>query len=84
MEETVKLSFAEVKRKIGEHLKTALDVEEFSITFAKQENDLWKVNVEFREKGPAGLVEWPTTALFSIDATTGEVKDFKKGYSWRF
>jgi hypothetical protein len=35
MEETGKLSFADVK-KIGEHLKTVLDVEEFSITFAKQ------------------------------------------------
>jgi dsDNA-specific endonuclease/ATPase MutS2 len=84
MEETEKLSFADVKKRIGEHLKTALDIEKFSMTFAKQENDLWKVNVEFTEKGPAGLVEWPTTALFSIDATTGEVKQFKKGYLWRF
>ena len=80
--ETKKLNFADVKQKIGEHLRTALGVEEFSITFAKQEEDIWKVNVEFKEI--IGFLEWPTTALFSIDAMTGEVKEYKKGYTWSF
>jgi len=82
MEATEKLSFADVKKKIGEHLKTALDIEEFTITFAKQEGDAWKVNVEFKEK--VGTVEWSTTALFRMDAITGEVKEFEKGRFWRF
>jgi thiamine monophosphate kinase len=77
-----KLSFADVKKRTGEHLKTALNIEEFSITFARQEDNMWKVNVEFKEK--IGTVEFPTTALFTIDAATGEIKEFKKGYSWRF
>ena len=82
MEKTEKLNFADVKKKIADHLKTALNIEEFSITFAKQEGDIWKVDTEFKEKN--GTTELPTTALFSIDATTGEIKEFKKGYSWRF
>jgi hypothetical protein len=72
-----------VKKKIGEHLKTALSVEEFSIIFAKQTEDLWKVNVEFKEK-KFGAAELITTALFGIDAITGEVKEFQKGNYWRF
>ena len=79
---TNKLNFADVKKKIGEDLKTALNVQEFSITFAKQEENVWKVNVEFKEKG--GSREWITTALFSIDATTGEVIEFEKGRYWVF
>ena len=34
MSETGKLKFADVKKVIGEHLKTALNVEDFSITLA--------------------------------------------------
>ena len=82
MEETRKLSFTDVKKRVGEHLRTALGLEEFEITFAKQDEDVWRVNVEFKEK--IGDIELPTTALFSIDAITGEVKEFRKGYSWRF
>jgi len=82
MEETEKLTFADVKKRIGEHLKTALNVEEFSMTFAKQQENVWKVNVEFKEK--VGSTVWPTSALFSIDATTGEVTEFHKGRYWRF
>ena len=82
MDATEKLSFADVKKKIGEHLKTALNIKEFSITFAKQVGEVWKVNVEFKEK--VGTVEWSATALFSIDVTTGEIKEFEKGRYWRF
>lgn len=82
MEKAEKLSFSEVKTKIGEHLKIALNIEEFAITFAKQEDQLWRVNVEFKEK--LGAVERDTTAFFSIDATTGEVIEFEKGRFWRF
>lgn len=82
MEQTKKLNFTDVKKRIGEHLKTALGVEEFELTFAKLEGDVWRVNVEFKEK--RGTVELSTTALFSIDVTTGEVKEFRKGDIWRY
>ena len=74
------LSFADVKKKIAEHLKIALGIEEFEITFAKyeEENNVWKVNIGFEEG------EWVRTALFSIDAETGEVREFKKNHYWRF
>lgn len=36
MEKKEKLSFADVKNRIGEHLKTVLNIEDFSIPFAKQ------------------------------------------------
>jgi len=73
-----KLGFAEIKNRIKEHLQMALNIEKFSINFAKQEGDVWKVNIEFKEKTDA--IEMPTTALFILDAATGEVKEFKKGY----
>jgi len=73
-----KLSFSEMKNKIKEHLHTSVNIEDFSINNAKQEGDFWKVNVEFKEK--TGAIEMPTTALFILDAMTGEVKEFKKGY----
>lgn len=77
-----RLNFEEVKRKIGEHLKNYFGVEEFEIAFAKQEEDVWRVNVEYRERD--GAIELPTAAQLSIDARTGEVVEFRKGYSWGF
>lgn len=77
MNTTNKLNFADVKNKIGEHLKTALNVQEFSITFAKQEENIWKVRVEFKEM--VGSKELSRIAFFSIDAITGEVIEFQKG-----
>jgi hypothetical protein len=32
------------------------------INFAKQEGDVWKVNVEFKEK--TGAIEMPNTAIY--------------------
>jgi hypothetical protein len=77
-----KLSFADLKKSIREHLKMALNIEDFSISYAKQDGDIWKVIAEFKEK--TGAIEMPTTALFIIDVTTGEVKEFKKGYTSTF
>nr|WAH99849.1 MAG: hypothetical protein OI716_00375 [Candidatus Methanoperedens sp.] len=44
---TEKLNFAEMKNRIKEHLQMALNIDDFSINFAKQDGDVWKVNVEF-------------------------------------
>jgi len=38
---TENLSFADMKIRIREHLKMALNIEDFSISFAKQEGDIW-------------------------------------------
>lgn len=78
------LKFADVKQCVAGHLKTALSVADFSITLAKHEPDqhIWKVNVEFKER--IGSTEYPTSALFAIDAETGEVREFKKGHTWTF
>ena len=35
-----KLSFAEMKTRIKEHLQMALNIEDFSINFAKQDGDV--------------------------------------------
>jgi hypothetical protein len=37
--ETKKLTFADVKQRIGDHLKTVLDVSEFTMTSAKLEEN---------------------------------------------
>jgi len=77
-----KLNFADVKQRIGEHLLSVLDVKEFTITSAKLEEADWKVNVEFVPKSEPS--DMPVSASFIIDAFTGEVKLFKRGYTWRF
>ncbi len=85
MTNSAKLKFADVKRIVGEHLKIAsnANVKEFSLIFAKQEGDDWKVNVEYVEKKDA-FTETKQAALFKIDGITGEVKEFQKGGYWRF
>ena len=72
------LSLAEIKVRVAENLKTAVGAEEFDIKSAKLEElqGLWKIDVEFK-KPKAMFAE---TALFTIDATTGEVKEFRRGY----
>ncbi|CEG11949.1 hypothetical protein MSIBF_A1810002 [groundwater metagenome] len=73
---TEKLTFPDVKNKITEHLKTVLNKEEkFEIFYARQSEvrNVWTVSVELEEK-TAGEHK---IAEFVIDATTGEIKEFK-------
>ncbi len=72
------LSFAEVKSRVAAHLKTAVDADDFDIRSAKLDElqGLWKVDVEFRK--PKAM--FSETALLMIDATTGAVKEFRRGY----
>jgi hypothetical protein len=81
VEENTKLKFVDVKRVIGEHLKTAINVANFSITFAKLEGNDWKVNVEYTEMNGL-LTSWTNSAMFTIDANSGDVKLFERGRSW--
>jgi phage FluMu protein Com len=80
--EIPQLSFAEVKQKIATHLETALLIKDFKITYAKLERNEWKVNVEYNDK--IGTIDITKSALFSLDATTGEVIEFKRDLTWRF
>jgi hypothetical protein len=82
MEVSNGLKFTDVKKRIGEHLKTALDIEEFTITFAKHEETKWRVNVEYKEN--IGGTLFPTTALFTLDNETGDIMEFQKGRQWSF
>lgn len=77
------LSFAEVRAKIEEHLRTALGVEKFDITFAKLETPLnqWRVNVEWK-KSQQDI--FTSTAIFGLDSKTGEVKQFEKDKVWTY
>jgi len=77
-----KLKFADVKKFISEHLKTALNVTEFTITYAKLEGSVWKVNISYPERNEIGNLMSNASALFSIDNQTGEVIQFQKGSYW--
>jgi len=85
------LTFSQVRGKIQEHVKIALGIEEFDITFAKRIKDIlagnvltgkevWRVNIEFRKKEET----FSGSALFSIDAKSGEVLEFQKNKVWTF
>ncbi len=72
------LSFEKIKVRVAELLKTAVDADEFEIKSAKLEElqGFWKVDVEFKK--PKAM--FSETALLIIDSTTGEVKEFRRGY----
>lgn len=80
MAEKEKLSFADVKNVIGQHLSTALGVRDFSITFAKLEGNFWRVNVEYNE--PNLIITWHQSALLKIDASSGDIVEFEKGKAY--
>jgi uncharacterized membrane protein YkoI len=71
------LSFADAKKRVAEQLKTAVDVEDFDVTSAKLEEikGIWRFDVEYRKP----KAEFLETAFLMLDATTGEVKEFRKG-----
>ena len=71
------MSFADAKKRVAEQLKTAVDVEGFDVTSAKLEEikGIWRFEVEYRK--PKAM--FSETASLILDATTGEVKEFRKG-----
>ncbi|PKP56154.1 MAG: hypothetical protein CVT88_10495 [Candidatus Altiarchaeales archaeon HGW-Altiarchaeales-1] len=77
-----KLKFADAKNIVVENLKALFNVEEFEITYVEEKEDVWKINAEFKEITSTG--KRYTSALFGIDAITGEVKEFRKDYMGRF
>lgn len=74
------ITFAEVKAAIAEHLRTALEVEKFDITYAEllpEENE-WRVNAEYVK----AEVGFHSTVAIKIDAKTGEILILWKDRAW--
>ncbi len=71
------LTFDDLKKRVAEHVKLAVGADDFDITSAKLEEvkGTWSVDVEYR-KPRAQFVD---TAFLIVDATTGDVKEFRKG-----
>lgn len=71
------LSFADAKKRVAEQLKAAVDAEDFDVTSAKLEEvkGIWSFDVEYKK--PRAM--FSETAFLILDATTGEVKEFRKG-----
>jgi hypothetical protein len=71
------MSFADVKKRVAEHVKAAVGADDFDITSAKLEEvkSIWTVDVEYRK--PKAM--FPDTAYLVVDAVTGDVKEFRKG-----
>jgi|HubBroStandDraft_5_1064220.scaffolds.fasta_scaffold2236080_1 hypothetical protein len=71
------LSFADAKKRVAEQLKTAVGAEDFDVASAKLEEmqGIWRFDVEYKK--PKAM--FSDTAFLILDATTGEVKEFRKG-----
>jgi len=71
------LTFDELKKRIAEHIKLAVGADDFDITSAKLEEvkGIWSVDVEYRKP----KAQFADTAFLVLDATTGDVKEFRKG-----
>ena len=82
MEVSNGLKFSDVKELVGAHLKTALNIDEFIITYAKHEKNTWRVNVQYWET--IGEEVFPTVALLTLDDMTGDITVFKTGKEWNF
>jgi hypothetical protein len=71
------MTFDDLKKRVAEHVKVAVGADDFDITLAKLEEvkGTWSVDVEYKK--PKAM--FPDTASLVLDATTGEVKEFRKG-----
>lgn len=71
------LNFDNLKKRVAEHIKLAVGADDFDITSAKLEEvkGTWTVDVEYRK--PKAM--FSDTASLVVDATTGEVREFRKG-----
>lgn len=71
------MSFADAKKRVAEQLKAAVDADDFDVTSAKLEEmkGTWSFDVEYKK--PRAM--FSETAFLILDATTGEVKEFRKG-----
>jgi len=80
MSEKDTITFEEVRKKIEAHMKIAMKIEDFDITFAKLEADEWRVNIEWKKENET----FSNTIAVTLDAKTGELKVFQKDKFWRW
>lgn len=82
MADKSRVTFSKLKDLIFEHLEdTVGGLEDVEVTFAKLEKGEWRANVDFVPEGEDS--DQPESALFTIDAESGEVTEFKRGHTWR-
>jgi hypothetical protein len=74
------ISFAELKKFIAEHLKTAFGITKFDITYAElfEKEAVWKVNVEYEKEGRLFHV----VIALKVNSKTGEVLSLWKDRQW--
>jgi hypothetical protein len=84
------IDLKQVRDIINDHVRVAVgEIEEVEpvISFAFHEKEpggkeYWKVNVSFTPRAGGAANTWRRTAGFRIDARTGEVVEFREGFSW--
>lgn len=77
-----RVTFAGLKEVITHHLRNNFgELDEVEVTFAKFQFPEWRANVEFVVHG--GRSDAPRTALFRINAISGDVVEFQQGNTWR-
>lgn len=71
------MSFDDLKKRVAEHIKLAVGADDFDITSAKLEEvrGTWSVDVEYRKP----KAQFAETAFLIVDATSGDVKEFRRG-----
>lgn len=71
------LGFDDLKKRIAEHVKIAVNAEDFDITLAKLEEvkGVWTVEVEYKKP----KAQFTESAFIVVDATTGDVREFRRG-----
>ena len=81
------LTFSEIKQLVKGYLKTALNIDEFTITFAAQESTQWRIAITYFSEtknvsDKTMPLQWPNTAVLRIDSVSGDLKEFKTGYTY--
>jgi len=82
-EKRKKMKFDKIKQIIAEYLHSVLDVDDFKITYAKQEPTRWLINVNFKEyidstsKTPVTI-----SAAIIIDSVDGNLIEIRKFQAW--
>ena len=74
------LTFEEIRKKIESHLKTAMKIEDFDITYAKIQGEDWHINVEWKKAEEL----FSSTIALSLDKKTGELTSIAKDKVWNW
>ena len=87
------IDLKKVREIVNEHVRIAvgeIEEKEPRIIFAVRDKlfsvtkEVWRVTIRYTPKSEEEMFTWERYALFKIDAETGDVLDFKEGWSWRY